>query len=392
MARVSEPKPGEPIRLVERQGGVRYRVTLDVGAHPNGRRRQLTRMFPTLKQARAFVTETRADQNRGTFAAPATLTLAELANAWLKSKHSARAITTQDYRWATRSLLNTLGDRKVQSIRRADLDTWLAQVIRDGGPGGRLLSHRSLSYMVMATRQLFEYGVSSGVLPANPAAHVKTPRARHGEAKAEMAVWTPEEMLRFRHYADNDEWAAAWRLTLCGMRRSEVMGLHWTAVDLEAGTVEVTAGRVTVGKDTIVDAPKSSASRRIVPVEAMHPGTMNLLRQLKARQTQSRLAAGTESTQNDLVLVDESGQAVRPELYSDRFQRLCVAAGVPKIRMHATRHTTALLLHRAGVAPADAAALLGHSVAVHLRSYVPSTHLGAANAAAAFGRALGTDS
>jgi hypothetical protein len=33
--------------------------------------------------------------------------------------------------------------------------------------------------------------------------------------------------------ADTHEWAAAWRLTLCGLRRSEIMGLLSESVDLE---------------------------------------------------------------------------------------------------------------------------------------------------------------
>jgi integrase len=35
--------------------------------------------------------------------------------------------------------------------------------------------------------------------------------------------------------ADADEWAAGWRLTLCGLRRSEVLGMKWESVDLARG-------------------------------------------------------------------------------------------------------------------------------------------------------------
>ena len=44
------------------------------------------------------------------------------------------------------------------------------------------------------------------------------------------------------------------------------------------------------------------------------------------------------------------------------------------------RHTPALMLHRAGVAPADVASMLGHSVGTHLTFYVPKTERGAASA------------
>lgn len=56
---------------------------------------------------------------------------------------------------------------------------------------------------------------------------------------------------------------------------------------------------------------------------------------------------------------------------SDRFRALCVSAGVPRIRLHSVRHSLALWLHDAQVAPVDAAAFLGHTVEVHLGTYLP---------------------
>ena len=92
--------------------------------------------------------------------------------------------------------------------------------------------------------------------------------------------------------------------------------------------------------------------------------------------------------ETDLLAVDQLDEPIRPAAYSDEFARLCRAAGVPVIRMHSVRHTLALTMHRAGQAPADAASLLGHSLAVHLDPYVPRAEAGAQTAAAAFGLVL----
>ena len=88
-----------------------------------------------------------------------------------------------------------------------------------------------------------------------------------------MAVWEPAELVRFREVADADERAAGWRLTLCGLRRSEALGLSWDAVDLDRGEVTVKASRVLLDGDTrtVTDDPKSSASWGTVPVEESHP-------------------------------------------------------------------------------------------------------------------------
>jgi integrase len=211
---------------------------------------------------------------------------------------------------------------------------------------------------------------------------------QHGDTKPKI-VWEPQELITFRTVADQDEWAAAWRLTLCGLRRSEVLGMRWDAIDLTSGEVVVQAGRVLLdGKRTATDDPKSSASHRTVPVEAMHTGTVVLLRSLKARQAADRLVLGAGYRETGYVLVDPLGEPVKPYTYSDRFEILCRKAGVPVVQLHSVRHTLATIMHKAGEAPADAAALLGHTVAVRLARYVTPTEKGARTAASGFGAAI----
>jgi integrase len=199
--------------------------------------------------------------------------------------------------------------------------------------------------------------------------------------------------LQFRAVADQHEWAAAWRLTLCGLRRSEVMGLSWDAVDLERGEVKIEHGRVLLdGSRTTVDDPKSSASRRTVSVEDAQPGTTALLRGLRARQKADKLALGFGYQETGLVLVDLLGKPIRPELYSDRFRRLCRQAGLRPIHIHLIRHTLAVAMDRAGVAIVDGAAFLGHTPDVYVSTYLRKSEQGARSAASALGAALASGS
>jgi hypothetical protein len=109
---------------------------------------------------------------------------------------------------------------------------------------------------------------------------------------------------------------------------------------------------------------------------------------MKARQKADKLLLSAGYIETGLVLVDPLGEPIKPFTYSDRFENLCRQAGVPVIRLHSIRDTLALFGHRAGVAPVDMAALLGHTVAVHLARYVPLTERGARTAAAGLGAAI----
>lgn len=261
-----------------------------------------------------------------------------------------------------------------------------------GGKRGKPLSQRSQVYALQSVRAVFAYGVSVGVLASNPAADVK-PRRRTKDDAYEVAIWDPTQLVQFVAHVDaqEEEWArAAFRLSACGLRRSEVLGLAWSSVDLDAGTVKVEASRVKVGRgsDTSRDATKSSASTRTVPVEEMWPGTVAALRALKARQAGDRLALGPDWTDSGLVVVDPTGEPIQPDFYSGRWRALRSGTGLPHIRLHELRHSIATTLHRSGVAPADAAGLLGHEVATHMAFYVQSTQTGAAEAARTLGSVL----
>jgi hypothetical protein len=81
------------------------------------------------------------------------------------------------------------------------------------------------------------------------------------------------------------------------------------------------------------------------------------------------------------VLVDALGVPVRPEAYLDHFSVLCRTVEALEERHYSVRHTLALMMHRTGIPPGDASALLGHTVEVHYATYVPRTENGTRYAA-----------
>jgi integrase len=374
----------DPIRKITTKAGeVRYRFIVDVGKRPDGKRDQRCYTFRTMKDARSARAKIIADKDAGKLVKPTKVTFDDLCQRWLDSRHDVREVTQLGNEHALKAARAQLGQIKVQDITRSDVES-VIRSIRDRG-----LSHRSMVVALGAIRQVLAYGIPEGLIAINVATSVKVPRKQHSDARP-VAVWEPAELFKFREIADADEWAAGWRLTLCGLRRSEVLGLKWDAVDLERGEITVKASRVLLdgGMRTVTDDPKSSASWRTVPVEEIQPGTVALLRALKARQAAERLVLGSGYPDTGFVLVDALGHPVRPEAYSDRFAVLSRQAEVSKVRMHSVRHTVALIGHRAGIAPADMAALLGHTLAVHYATYLPLTERGARAAASGLGAAL----
>jgi site-specific recombinase XerC len=159
---------------------------------------------------------------------PTKVKFDERCKRWLDSKH-VREVSQQGYRYALKDARKALGRIRVQNIARSDIQRTVRSLKDDHG-----LSHRSVVYALGAIKQVLAYGITEGVVAVTVAASVKAPRKQHGDTRPQV-VWEHRVLLQFRDVADTDELAAAWRLTLCGLRRSEVMGLRWDAVDLDRG-------------------------------------------------------------------------------------------------------------------------------------------------------------
>jgi integrase len=118
------------------------------------------------------------------------------------------------------------------------------------------------------------------------------------------------------------------------------------------------------GVGTTTGAPKSERSRRTLPMPA---DVMAALRTLNAQQKRERVALGTTWIDTGLIAITEDGSPIRPETYSKAFRRHRMAAGVPVIRLHDTRHTAATRMLDSGTTVCATAKWLGHDPAMTLR-------------------------
>ncbi|MGC4112996.1 MAG: hypothetical protein QM747_21770 [Nocardioides sp.] len=292
------------------------------------------------------------------------------------------------YRSVLNPICDRLGERRVQSLTRDEVESLVEWMRTEGGARRRGWSQRSCVYALGALRQVLDYGVSKGLLAGNPAARVQAPRRQRGDRRP-TSVWEPADLVAFRRVADSDPWASAWRLTLSGLRRSEVLGMSWSCVDTEAGTVRVEAGRIVVSGESVIDDPKSEASARTVPVEQMHPGTVALLRSLRTHQAADRLAAGLAYAETGLLLVDALGSGVSPDAYGNRFRALCRDAAVPSdpAPQRPTHRGTHAAPCRRGPSRRGSPAR-PHPHYPPGADYVPRTERGVAAAAGRFGEVL----
>ncbi len=147
-----------------------------------------------------------------------------------------------------------------------------------------------------------------------------------------MKTWSGPELRTFLDSAVNERLYAAFLLAATtGMRRGEVLGLHWRDLDLDASRASVTQTLIAVRGELTFSTPKTAKGRRLVALDAF---TVAALREHRRSQLVERLALGSQYLDADLVFCQENGEPVHPDRFSDLFNRLVKAAALPRIRLH----------------------------------------------------------
>ena len=150
-----------------------------------------------------------------------------------------------------------------------------------------------------------------------------------------------------------------------GLRRSEVIGLKWDAIDFEHKTITIrhTVTQFTKdGKSVIVekDRTKTKSSYRTLPLV---PPFEELLLRMKAQQKMNRKLCGRSYCKKhlDYIYVNEIVELVKPGYLTQHFPNLLEKNNMRRIRFHDLRHSCASLLYANGVSLKEIQEWLGHS-------------------------------
>ena len=163
-----------------------------------------------------------------------------------------------------------------------------------------------------------------------------------------------------------------------GLRRSEILGLKWDAVDFDANTfvIKHTVTKVKgCGENQIItcrDLTKSKYGYRTYPLT---PELRKALIKQKMRiETNKRFFYKDKYVMQtkEYICVKENGELIKPNHLTKRFQKLALKNGMRKIRLHDIRHSTGSLLAANNVNLRQIQDFLGHG---SIRSTERYSHL-----------------
>ena len=211
-------------------------------------------------------------------------------------------------------------------------------------------------------RKALQYAFKTDLIASNPADKVQRPRKSPFQTKPYKA----EELEKlFEAVKGTNLELGVILAAFYGLRRSEVIGLKWDAIDFERKTIAIqhTVVQTTVnGKEVLIgkDSTKTKSSHRTLPLDAP---LEEFLLNLKEKQNINRKICGTSYCRDylDYVYVNEMGELMKPNYLTEVFPKFLKNHGLRQIRFHDLRHSCATLLYANGVALKDIQEWLGHS-------------------------------
>src|SRR5665811_1232053 len=160
---------------------------------------------------------------------------AYLTTRWLPGKKLELAPSTWDgyRRKIDRHVLPTLGEVAIRRLRPHHLEALYDQKLHPTD-GRKPLAPKTVLEIHLIIRGALNDAVLRGVVSRSVALVAHAPKLR-AIPKVEQQAWTAQQLQGFlRAAAGHRLFPALWLISTTGMRRSELLGLQWRDIDLEA--------------------------------------------------------------------------------------------------------------------------------------------------------------
>ena len=324
----------------------------------NGQRKQVNETFRGSKaDAEDLLAERQKEVRHGQYAEKSKLTLSDLMQQFLneycvppkvrlRTRHGYEGQIGRYINKSVRDGVSAIGHTHFQNLKPVQIKKLYADLLERG------LSSTTVLHLHRLLKKVFNWAVGEGLASQNPLARVEAP----AKGEYELAMWNIETIHDFIDLCADNQYGDVFQFAIrTGLRRSEICGLQWDAVDLVEGRLRVIRTVHSInGIGLVVGEPKTKKSRRTIGLSAE---TVNLLHSVKGGQ----LDMGLPTSGAGYVFTRPSGLPLVPQVVTKHFTGFVRQHNLPKMNFHGLRHAYASLCLVAGIDSKYVSESLGHS-------------------------------
>ena len=309
---------------------------------------------------------------------PSLTKLREYMGEWLqrKANEGRAASTLHDYATDTaRLILPTLGDFALADLSPAIVQRWQDSLAPTRDSPGATMAARAFRCL----RSALSDAERLGMIARNPAKSAR-PAQRSPNKRPGFTLAAAQAILV---EARGEPLEPLFSFILhTGLRDAEALGLRWEDVDLGRRTLSVRRNLVQVNHRMVLGKPKTPRSARVFVIL---PQAAEDLRRQQTWQEEAWRSAGERWQETGAVFTDADGACLRTATVQRTFCRVRDRANakacedahrdptrtrlIPELPLYSLRHAAASILLNAGVPPAMAAKIMGHSVDIFMQTY-----------------------
>lgn len=305
--------------------------------------RRYTRTFHTREEAQAAL-EGRSPTSKRLPGRDCTL--GEWLTFWLEEvvARDRAESTLYAYRNMARChVIPSLGGIPLAELSPLQVQSYLYEKMDRGLSPNTVVKH----YVMLTTA--LGMAVRLEMLERSPMDRVTPPKKR----ETRFSFYTPEQLQQLFAAVQGTMMELPVKLAAyLGLRRSEICGLRWEHVDLEAGLLSIREVRTEVGGSVVLKSPKTRTSTRRLGIA----GLQDLQNVLRRAWEQRR----TDEPQ-EWVVLRQDGTPPKPDQLTRDLLTVVRRHGLPTISLHGLRHSFASVANSQGVPMFDISRTLGHS-------------------------------
>ena len=329
--------------MIQYLGNNRAKLVVEIGTGSKRRRKSKTVTYQRKRDVpamyRQFEDEVRHNPLIDT-------TVTELVEAYIKNRKvvGVKETTLRGYRVAERRITAKFDDIKASALTTYMVDEFVEEMAEKYTP-------KTIRNTISLLNASYARAVKTKQIRENPVADADLPKMN----RPDIRTFSEDEVVQFLRALQNErkDYQVAYELCLlCGLRRSEVLGLKEEDINLPFKVISINKTRHFVdGKEIVQDTKTEKSKRRLAIPDFVAEHIEELIEQHNALQY----------AHTDWLVQDGFGQPLHPGSLTNHIARVEKNNGLPMISVHGLRHTFATMLNSDGVDIARISAELGHS-------------------------------
>jgi integrase len=338
--------------------GKGYRLKYEAASAPDGSRR--TR-YVTFRGDRAAAKKELARliaaEVEGNGIDPSKVTVAQHLRTWLGGNHGLSGKTVERYQQlAEQQIIPYLGATPLQRLKLAQIEEWHDTLLNRGGKNGRPLSAQTVRHAHRVLHRGLAVALRLEKVNRNVASAAEPPKIK----ASEVTILTSDEVAEIMTKLSDHWLRPIFTVAIgTGLRRGELLALTWGTIDFDRGVLRVERSLEQTRAGLRFKAPKTRQSRRNVSLPA---STIDALKAHRAAQLALRLQLGMGRLEaDDLVFSTIDGSPIPPNNLSRDWARISRSRKLPKVMLHALRHSHVSALISAGLDVLTVSQRIGHA-------------------------------